>query len=222
MLEDFTLEVAAGEKVGLVGRTGAGKSSIFVALFRLVELAGGSISIDGTDVASLSLRELRRSLSIIPQDPVLFSGSLRENLTPFGDHSDAELWRALEQCSLGDVMREHPDQLSRPIDAGGKNLSVGQRQLVCMCRALLKQARVLVLDEATASVDLATDDLIQSALQSSLEGVTVLTIAHRLHTVMHCNRVVVMRAGRVAEAGPPLALREKAGGLFAELWEQAQ
>ena len=205
------MTIRPGEKVGIVGRTGAGKSSLLVALFRIVELKAGSISIDGVDISSVPLETLRSRLSIIPQDPVLFSGTLRHNLDPLGQYSDAQLAAVLRQCSLA-------IPLDRPIDERGGNLSVGQRQLVCMGRALLKAARVLVLDEATASVDMETDALIQTTLQSQLGDATVLTIAHRLNTIMHADRVLVVHDGRLAEDGPPVELKNTPDSHFAKLW----
>jgi len=221
VLRHIDLTVAGGEKVGLVGRTGAGKSSVLVALFRLVELAEGSIQIDGVDIATLPLAALRQRLAIIPQEPTLFSGTLRSNLDPFDQHVDAELWDCLAQCSLQPLASSHPEGLHQPIDAKGGNLSVGQRQLVCMARALLRRSKILVLDEATASVDMATDELIQETLQAQLQDATVLTIAHRLRTVMHCDRVVVLSAGAVLEHGPPHELRDQPGSAFAKLYAQS-
>ena len=211
VLREMSVTIRPGEKVGIVGRTGAGKSSLLVALFRIVELKAGSISIDGVDISSVPLETLRSRLSIIPQDPVLFSGTLRHNLDPLGQYSDAQLAAVLRQCSLA-------IPLDRPIDERGGNLSVGQRQLVCMGRALLKAARVLVLDEATASVDMETDALIQTTLQSQLGDATVLTIAHRLNTIMHADRVLVVHDGRLAEDGPPVELKNTPDSHFAKLW----
>lgn len=161
VLRGITFEVRGGEKVGIVGRTGAGKSSLTLALFRIIESAGGQIIIDGEDIAALGLHALRSRLTIIPQDPVLFSGSLRMNLDPFGVKSDEEVWRALEHAHLSDFVRGLAAGLSHEVTEGGENLSVGQRQLVCLARALLRKTKVLILDEATAAVDLETDDLIQ-------------------------------------------------------------
>ena len=158
-------------------------------------------------------------LAIIPQDPVLFTGTLRSNLDPTDLCTDEELWAAMRQAGMEAPMKQHPDGLKRPIEERGGNLSMGQRQLLCLCRALLRKARVLVLDEATASVDMESDALIQQTLQHNMSGTTVLTIAHRLETIMHCDRVVVMHEGRVAEAGPPQELRTTPGSKFAELWE---
>jgi len=217
VLRGFELRVGGGEKVGLVGRTGAGKSSLLAALFRLVELAEGSISIDGVDIATVPLRALRQALAIIPQEATLFSGSLRSNLDPFGQHADADVRECLAQCSLEALCGAHPAGLLQPIEPKGANLSAGQRQLVCTARALLRGSRVLVLDEATASVDMETDELIQQTLRRVLGGVTVLTIAHRLATVMDYDRVVVLSAGAVLEAGPPLELRRRPGSAFAAL-----
>jgi len=211
VLRGFELRVGGGEKVGLVGRTGAGKSSLLAALFRLVELAEGSISIDGVDIATVPLRALRQALAIIPQEATLFSGSLRSNLDPFGQHADADVRECLAQCSLEALCGAHPAGLLQPIEPKGANLSAGQRQLVCTARALLRGSRVLVLDEATASVDMETDELIQQTLRRVLGGVTVLTIAHRLATVMDYDRVVVL------SAGAPLELRRRPGSAFAAL-----
>ncbi|KOO23503.1 multidrug resistance-associated protein 3, partial [Chrysochromulina tobinii] len=207
------------QMIGIVGRTGAGKSSILVCLYRLAELRSGAIIIDGLDLARVPLPTLRARLAIIPQDPVLFTGTLRSNLDPTDLCTDEELWAAMRQAGMEAPMKQHPDGLKRPIEERGGNLSMGQRQLLCLCRALLRKARVLVLDEATASVDMESDALIQQTLQHNMSGTTVLTIAHRLETIMHCDRVVVMHEGRVAEAGPPQELRTTPGSKFAELWE---
>jgi len=221
VLSEMDLEVNPHEKIGIVGRTGAGKSSVLVALFRLTELTSGTISIDGVDISKLALSALRAKLAIIPQDPVLFTGSLRYNLDPFNEHSDAALWDTLDACKMAEATRAHGDGLARTIEERGGNLSMGQRQLVCMARALLRNATVLVLDEATASVDMETDDIIQQTLREKLAHATVLTIAHRLDTIMHCDRVVVMHQGYVAECGPPHELKATPGTRFHELWEHS-
>ena len=214
----FTIEPA--EKVGVCGRTASGKSTLLVCLFRLVELRAGSILIDGVNIAEIPLAALRSALAIIPQDPVLFTGSLRYNMDPFDEHTDAQIWEVLRACSMSAPVEEHPDGLMRPLDEGGGNLSAGQRQLVCMARALLREARVLVLDEATASIDMETDDVIQRTLRERLDGVTVLTIAHRLNTILDYDKVIVMEKGRLAEMGSPQELKGRPEGKFRALLER--
>ncbi|XP_078462060.1 ATP-binding cassette sub-family C member 2-like [Lampetra planeri] len=211
VLKGISFSIQPGEKVGIVGRTGAGKSSLTSCLFRMMEAAGGSIRIDGIDIAPIGLHDLRSKLTIIPQDPVLFSGPLRMNLDPFGHHSDEELWSALEMAHLKAHVRSLEAGLDHPISEGGENLSVGQRQLVCLARALLRKSRILILDEATAAVDLETDDLIQATIRRECQNRTVLTIAHRLNTVIDYTRVMVLDGGCLAEFDSPAALLKKRG-----------
>ncbi|XP_029456115.1 canalicular multispecific organic anion transporter 2 isoform X2 [Rhinatrema bivittatum] len=206
VLRDISLSVKGGEKVGIVGRTGAGKSSMTLCLFRILEAADGIIKIDGINISEIGLQDLRSKLTIIPQDPVLFSGTLRMNLDPFDKYSDDDIWMALELAHLKKFVNNQPSKLNYECSEGGENLSVGQRQLVCLARALLRKTRILVLDEATAAVDLETDDLIQMTIRTQFEDCTVLTIAHRLNTIMDYTRVLVLDKGRIAEFDTPINL----------------
>ena len=204
VLRDLTLTIASGEKVGIVGRTGSGKSSMLTALFRLVEAAQGQILIDGTDIAAVPLKTLRSALSIIPQDPVLFSGTLRYNLDPFNQYPDAEVHDVLKCAQLQDL-----GGLDKEISEGGENLSMGQRQLVALARVLLRKPRVLMLDEATASVDMETDNHIQNIIKERILArgdATLLVIAHRLSTIVDSSRVLVMEQGEAAEYAAPKEL----------------
>uniref|UniRef100_A0A4W5R9F2 ABC-type glutathione-S-conjugate transporter n=1 Tax=Hucho hucho TaxID=62062 RepID=A0A4W5R9F2_9TELE len=211
VLKNLTLSVRGGEKIGIVGRTGAGKSSMTLCLFRLLEAAGGEITIDGVKISEIGLHDLRSKLTIIPQEPVLFSGSLRMNLDPFDKYNDVEVWKALELSHLNKFVSNQPAKLELECSEGGENLSVGQRQLVCLARALLRKTRILILDEATAAIDLETDDLIQSTIRTEFEDCTVFTIAHRLNTIMDYTRVLVLDKGQVAEFDTPTKLLSKRG-----------
>ncbi|KAG3071036.1 ABC transporter C family member 3 [Phytophthora cactorum] len=211
------MDVTAGEKVGICGRTGAGKSSLMVALFRISDFDSGRVFIDDVDITTINLRELRRSLAIIPQDPVLFSGPLRENLDPFHEYSDERIWNVLKQVHMADSLCRWGAGLDFEVAEGGDNLSVGQRQLICIGRALLKDSKVVVLDEATANVDTATDALIQTTIKETFQDKTVLIIAHRINTIMHCDKIAVMDAGRVAEFDSPMTLLAQPQSVFAAL-----
>ncbi|NWW00316.1 MRP7 protein, partial [Machaerirhynchus nigripectus] len=220
-LDGVSFTVYPGEKLGIVGRTGSGKSTLFLALFRMVELKSGRILLDGVDSQLVGLEELRSRLAIIPQDPFLFSGSIRENLDPQGKRTDAELREVLEQCHLWDAVTQMGG-LDSELGERGRSLSVGQRQLVCLARALLTQAKVLCIDEATASVDQKTDQLLQQTIRQRFADKTVLTIAHRLNTILDSDRVLVMQAGRVAELDSPARLSQKDGSLFQHLLHSRQ
>ncbi|XP_074870254.1 ATP-binding cassette sub-family C member 3 isoform X3 [Carettochelys insculpta] len=203
VLEDLNLRVKGGEKIGIVGRTGAGKSSMTLSLFRILEAANGEIRIDGVRISEIGLHDLRSKITIIPQDPVLFSGTLRINLDPFNKYSEDEIWKALELSHLKRFVSSQPGMLEYECSEGGENLSVGQRQLVCLARALLRKTRILVLDEATAAIDLETDNLIQMTIRTQFDGCTVLTIAHRLNTIMDYTRILVLDKGTIAEFDTP-------------------
>ncbi|ALC47338.1 CG4562 [Drosophila busckii] len=205
VLRSLNIDIKTCEKVGIVGRTGAGKSSLINALFRL-SYNEGAILIDRRDTNDIGLHDLRSKISIIPQEPVLFSGTMRYNLDPFDEYSDAKLWESLEEVKLKEVVAELPSGLMSKISEGGTNFSVGQRQLVCLARAILRENRILVMDEATANVDPQTDALIQTTIRNKFRECTVLTIAHRLHTVMDSDKVLVMDAGRAVEFGSPFEL----------------
>ncbi|XP_053903187.1 multidrug resistance-associated protein 1-like [Malaclemys terrapin pileata] len=219
-LQDVSFQTHSKEKVGIVGRTGAGKSTLTNCLFRIIERDGGKIIIDGIDISTIGLHDLRGNLNIIPQDPVLFSGTLQSNLDPFGKYSDHELWEAVELCDLKNFVQSLPKKLLHEISEGGENLSVGQRQLVCLARALLRKTKILILDEATASVDMETDNLVQSTIRREFHNCTVLTIAHRLHTIMDSERVLVLGSGRIIEFDTPhnLLLQQ---GVFSKMVSEA-
>ncbi|XP_060517933.1 ATP-binding cassette subfamily C member 4-like [Cylas formicarius] len=220
VLKSLNFSIKSKEKIGIVGRTGAGKSSIIAALFRLSDIEG-RILIDNVDTKSVPLNKLRSKISIIPQEPVLFSGTLRKNLDPFDEYSDEVLWNALEEVELRKAVSELPQGLESKMSEGGSNFSVGQRQLVCLARAIVRNNKILVLDEATANVDPHTDSLIQSTIRRKFSNCTVLTVAHRLHTIMDADKVLVMDAGKVVEfAAPHELLQNKEFGVLYELVQQ--
>ncbi|EPY76693.1 multidrug resistance-associated protein 7 [Camelus ferus] len=220
-LDGVTFCVQPGEKLGIVGRTGSGKSSLLLVLFRLLEPSSGTVLLDGVDTSQLELAELRSQLAIIPQEPFLFSGTVRENLDPRGLYEDRALWQALEQCHLSEVIISLGG-LDRELGEGGRSLSLGQRQLLCLARALLTDAKILCIDEATASVDQKTDQLLQQTICQRFANKTVLTIAHRLNTILNSDRVLVLQAGRVVELDSPAALSSRPHSLFQQLLQSSQ
>lgn len=249
VLKGLSMDVRGGERIGIVGRTGAGKSSIMSALFRLTELSGGSIHIDDINIATVGLHDLRSRLAIIPQDPALFKGTIRSNLDPFNEHTDLELWSALRSAYLigeetpgadADGLQDGPsgantpvmgrDSTSRPakrltlespVDEEGLNFSLGQRQLMALARALVRDARIIVCDEATSSVDFETDQKIQRTMAQGFQGKTLLCIAHRLRTIIHYDRICVMDQGRIAEMDTPAALWDRSDGIFRAMCDRS-
>jgi len=222
VLKDVTIAIRPKEKIGVVGRTGAGKSSLTLALFRIIEAAGGRIEIDSVNTSTIGLLDLRKRLAIIPQDAALFEMSVRENLDPAGVRDDTELWSVLELSHLKDHISKMEGKLDAKIQEGGTNLSAGQRQLMCLARALLTPSNILVLDEATAAVDVETDMVLQRTIREEFSDKTMITIAHRINTIMDSDRIIVLDAGRVAEFDTPSALLAKGtSSLFYGLVKEA-
>lgn len=225
VLSGLTMHVRGGERIGIVGRTGAGKSSIMSTLFRLIELSAGSITIDGLDISTIGLQDLRSRLAIIPQDPTLFKGTIRTNLDPFSEHTDLELWSALRQSDLISSTASLDDKspgrihLDGIVEDEGLNFSLGQRQLMALARALVKGSQIIVCDEATSSVDMETDEKIQNTMASAFRGKTLLCIAHRLKTIIGYDRICVMDQGRIVELDEPHVLWER-GGVFRSMCER--
>jgi len=209
VIHDLTIDIRGGERIGIVGRTGAGKSSFLLALLRLVEPCGGEILIDGVSTSSLGLHKLRSSFAIIPQDPVLFTGTLRFNVDPFHTSTDHQIWDALHKSNLRGMMDRLPDKLDTKVGENGDNFSVGEKSQLCLARALLRCSKILLLDEATASLDLQTDAIIQQSLREHFRATTIITIAHRLVTIADYDRVLVLESGRVVEFDSPFNLLSK-------------
>jgi len=233
VLKGLDLDIPAGSKVGVVGRTGAGKSTLMVALLRVVELDEGKVTIDGQDIRMIGLAKLRSNIAVIPQDPVLYSGTVRTNLDPFDDFPNEKLYEVLDRVglhsrttsamsntSLLSLARARVETLSDEVTEGGSNFSVGQRQLLVIARALLHGSKLVIMDEATAAVDAETDAAIQKVMRDEFEKATVITVAHRINTIMDSDFILVMSDGRAAEFDKPQTLLEK-GGLFRDLVEAA-
>lgn len=240
MLKGVSFNIQAHEKIAVVGRTGAGKSTLSLAFFRIISLSGGSIVIDGQDISEIGLFDLRSRLTIIPQDPVLFNGTLRTNLDPLDQHDDQKLWEALKRVNFleslqqaktfvvedevseeGTIMDSNNITLDYGVAENGANFSQGQRQLLCLARSLLQGNKIIFLDEATASVDNETDARIQTAIRHEFASSTIVCIAHRLRTIIDYDKVLVLEKGQVAEFGSPLDLIEQSSvGLFRSMCEE--
>ncbi|XP_067836532.1 ATP-binding cassette sub-family C member 9-like isoform X2 [Heptranchias perlo] len=221
VLHKLTLKIKPGTRVGICGRTGSGKSSLTLALLRIIDNFEGCIKIDGVDISSVTLDHLRKAISIIPQEPILFSGTIRFNLDPNSVHSDEKLWEMLEAAQLKPLVSDLPEGLNTLMAEGSENFSLGQRQLFCIARALTKKSKITIMDEATASVDMETDAAFQNVIRTAFMNSTVLIIAHRTRTIMDCERVLVMEQGKIVEDGDPKILQQN-DSLFAKLVKGAK
>lgn len=214
VLKGISLDFPARAKVAIAGTTGCGKSSLLLVLLRMLEPRSGRVLLNGVDISDLGLATLRSAVGLVPQDPVLFSGSLRHNLDPFDAFTDGRIWQALRRVQLADVVEDLPTKLQHLILEEGANISFGQRQLVCLARMVLRQPGLLLLDEATSAVEPHTQQLVQQTLRSAFPSSTLIAVAHRLETVLDFDHVVVLERGDVAEQGPPRELAERKDSLF--------
>ena len=224
VIHDLSLDIPAGLKVAVVGRTGCGKSTLLQALVRLNVVTRGDILVDGESLLRMDLERARSNISVIPQDPHLFSGTIRYNLDPFSQYSDAEVWSALEDAHIKEFIATDPLGLGKGVEEGGKNFSVGQRQLLSLARAILRRCPIVLMDEVTASVDFVTDRLIQTTIRTTdaLRHATIVTVAHRLLTVADSDLVVVLESGgRIGEMGRPRDLLARPDSLFAGFASQS-
>ncbi|XP_072749305.1 ATP-binding cassette sub-family C member Sur isoform X2 [Anoplolepis gracilipes] len=217
VIEDLFLKIPAGQKVGICGRTGSGKSSTVMALFHLIEISQGRILLDGIDIRQVPLQILRSRLSAIPQDAIMFSGTIRENLDPLSKHEDQEIWHALELSQVKDVIASHPEGLNLEVREGGENFSAGQLQLLCMARTILQRSSIIVLDEATSALDVATEKSLLKAATIAFENKTVIIIAHRAATLLGCDRIIVLDEGKIIEEGSPTDLMQRQNGIFSAM-----
>lgn len=216
VLKNINFTIKGKEKIGIVGRTGAGKSSLISTIFRLYK-SEGTVTIDGIDIKQLALQFLRSSIAIIPQNPVLFEGTIRSNIDPTSRYSDEEIWKAIEVTEIKDLFTD----LEQKIIGGGFEYSSGQRQLICLARAIISKNKIIILDEATANIDPETDVLIYTTIQKSFADCTVITIAHRLHTVLYSDQVMVVDKGQIVEFDDPKVLLENKNGVFFKMVQQA-
>jgi len=223
VLKGVSLDIQPGEKIGVCGRTGSGKSSLMISLFRISEIEKeGKILIDGLNTAEIGTAALRLGLSIIPQDPVMFSNTIRYNLDPFATASEEDLWTVLQKVQMVEAIASLPNGLDHQVAEGGENFSLGQRQLICIARSLLRKPKILVMDEATASIDNETDAQIQQMIRENFSDATVLTIAHRLNTIMDSDRILVLDDGHIAEFDTPSTLLQKEDGHFKAMVEKSK
>jgi len=222
VLNGINFKIHSGTTVGICGRTGSGKTTLAKCLFRLIEIAEGSIKIDGLDISNIELASLRSKITMIPQDPTLFAGPLRYSLDPANNYSDDQLWQALSDVDMKSHVEGMENQLDSNIVEGGDNLSAGQRQLLCMARALLENPSILIMDEATSNIDGETDNIIQTMLKDRFKDCTVLTIAHRIDTILWYDKVIVLDHGKVLEYDSPEVLSKKAGSEFKVLLTEYQ
>jgi ABC-type multidrug transport system fused ATPase/permease subunit len=221
VIKDISFKIEQGERVGICGRTGSGKSTVGLFLFRIIEIESGQILIDGMDTKNIGLRDLRQRIAMIPQDPVLFRMSVRQNIDPFSQYTDERIWNCLRMVCMEEAIKELPDSLAYQCSEGGANFSLGQMQLLCIARALLQEPGLVMMDEATANVDIKSDEIIQRSIRTNFAAATMLTIAHRISTIIDSHKVAVFEAGELKEFGTPHELVRR-GGLFQAFVTEAQ
>jgi ABC-type multidrug transport system fused ATPase/permease subunit len=213
----MTLDIAAGEKIGIVGRTGSGKSTLVSSLFRMMHQSTGSILIDAIDITTIGIATLRSAIHFLPQQPILFQGTIRSNLDPHSNYTDQELWEAISLCNLSSFIRQLPEKLDNPVEYQGQNISLGQRQLLCIAVAVLKKPKIVIFDESTSAMDLETDQQIQTLIKTVFKDSTVLTIAHRLQTIAGYDRVIVMDQGQMVCCDKPESMLLNPNSAFYKL-----
>jgi ABC-type multidrug transport system fused ATPase/permease subunit len=221
VLKNINFNVKGNEKIGIVGRTGSGKSTITLCLFRILEPVEGNINIDDIDITTIGLKKLRSNITIIPQDPAIFSGTLRYNIDPLNLVTDDEIKLVMSKIKFDYIINKNSAGLYQDIAENGSNLSVGEKQLICICRAILRRSKIIVMDEATASIDFQTEEIIQNAINEIMKNSTVLTIAHRIKTIIKYDKILVLDNGEIKDFDSPEILKNKKDGIFYELYKKS-